>query len=225
MIGSVTFPPSPRPTSALHRELSGIITNDPGGYINGARPLAGVTVEEFIAELHKPSAGVVGQVRSVGDACIAELREKIPLSDGREIPDLADLQDDEAKENSVAMSAEEVAEEPMSEAEETNPALVVVDEAHASEEAPKRRRGRPKKTETAEAPAEKPSAPRRQRKPRAKPAPVEAPVAQAATAPEPKSNGAPVDKNLEALRKLWPLLHPQAKRAVVLYASELMIEI
>ena len=74
---------SPRAKSALDRELSGIIANDPGGYINGARPLAGMSNEAFIAELQRPNGGAVGKVRGVDDGIIGELRAAlIPAEDG-----------------------------------------------------------------------------------------------------------------------------------------------
>lgn len=62
----------------LNKELSGIISNDPGNYINGQRPLAGVTIADFISDLHSPTGGAVARVKSVGPGLLAELRAAIP---------------------------------------------------------------------------------------------------------------------------------------------------
>lgn len=72
---------SSRSTGALEKELAGIIENDPGGYINGHRPLAGLTVADVLAELQRPNGGAVGQVRGVGDRVIAELRTALGNND------------------------------------------------------------------------------------------------------------------------------------------------
>ncbi|MEI6181066.1 MAG: hypothetical protein WCP31_09950 [Chloroflexales bacterium] len=250
---------STRILGPIERELAGILANDPGGYINGQRPLAGVTIEQFIAELHSRNAGVIGEVKRVGNTVIAELRVAIP----------ADTEVGQAE--VVAVPAPEVVAVPA-------PVALQPDEAVAQTEEPAapRRRGRPKGStkaarqaaalaQTVSAPsveppvstavtaAEPPSAEvapeparRRGRPPRVK-SPDEANATQPArrgrlarTTPA-RANGAtptvppqpaapapsarPSDSALEQLIRLWPSLHPHARRAVVLYASDLLIEV
>ena len=264
---------SGRAASAFERELEGIIANDPGAYINGQRPLAGLTVDDFVGELHRRNAGAVGRVKSVGDSILKELRAAIP-------PDTA-----------VAAPARPPAEAPAGEAAAADPAPAkrragrprgassrarngatdVPAPAEAPAEAPTaeapaaeapaapRRRGRPKGStaaarngaapssatagdaeptavaETAAPPAAEATAseepPRRRRgRPRrdaaqqlagaerARPA---APARPAPAAPEAQSAG---DVAFDQLARLWPALHPHGRRAVVLYASELLAE-
>ena len=256
---------SSRILGPIERELAGILANDPGGYINGQRPLAGVTIEHFVAELHSRNAGVIGEVKRVGDTIITELRTAIPAD--------TEVSQDEP----VAVPAPEVVAVPA-------PVVLQPDSAIAQTEEPEapRRRGRPKGStkaarqaaalaQTVSAPSveppvntavsaeEPPSSPvapeparRRGRPPRIK-SPEEAGATQPArrgrparTTPPARAsvstpNGAaptvppqpiapapsarPSDSALEQLIRLWPSLHPQARRAVVLYASDLLIEV
>ncbi len=71
---------STRAMSAIQRELGAIIADDPGGYINGQRPLAGLTIAAFSAELYRPNGGAVGRVKSVGEVVLSELRAAIPAT-------------------------------------------------------------------------------------------------------------------------------------------------
>lgn len=206
---------SSRATSAIQQELGGIIDNDPGGYINGARPLAGLTVEDFIAELHKPNAGLVGKVRGVGTGILAELRSKIPPI-ANSHPDLSALAEYDPDESLGAfvpppLSVEEV---PVVEAvSEVEPPLEMI---------PPKRRGRPKRTDV---PLNSP--PLRKRKA------LKEVVVSAEDEPVPILVATPVETNtgteryepdFEHFLKLWASLHPQGRRAVVGYMSELLIE-
>lgn len=69
---------SERATRAIQHELRAIIDNDPGGYINGRRPLAGLSSADFVAELYSTNGGAVGRVKNVGDLSLRELRAVIP---------------------------------------------------------------------------------------------------------------------------------------------------
>lgn len=251
---------SGRTATALERELQGIIANDPGGYIHGQRPLAGYTVAEFVAALHSRNGGAVGQVKSVGDAVLKELRAAIP-------PDAASVPEPEpepvapvpAAEVVAAPDAEPVVEAPAQkrrgrpkgstsarkngaasagkngtapapetqapaapEAEAPAPVAEAVAEAPAAPvaeavadaPAPKRR-GRPKGSTS----ARKSVAP-----PTGKPAASSAPAPTAPVGAAPAAPPAGGDSALGQLVRLWPGLHPQARRAVVLYASELLAE-
>lgn len=77
---------SNRATGAIQRELGAIIANDPGEYINGQRPLAGLSVDGFIEELHSPNGGAVGRVQRVGASALNELRAAIPAATGVKRP-------------------------------------------------------------------------------------------------------------------------------------------
>lgn len=220
-----------RATNGIQRELGAIIDNDPGAYINGQRPLAGLTVADFIAELHRPNGGAVGRVKSVGLTALNELREKIPAGSARALPQ-------------AVAEPEYTAPEP----EYTAP---VLDEAEAPPAAPApqpaRRRGRPKgSTRAARAegmrqaspagqqppPAEEPR--RRRGRPRREAAPPPAATTAATTGGDTPSDSAaapyelaPIacdDTMLSQIVRLWPSLHPHARRAVVTYASELWAE-
>lgn len=246
---------SSRAMSALDRELMGIISNDPGGYINGRRPLAGLTVDDVIAELQQPNAGAVGKVRSVGDSIIAELRAAINLergalpaaSNGAEEPEAAEAKPARRRQRRAAQTSE-AAPEPV--AAEAAPAAAEVAPAPAEPEAKPARRGRPRRaaasaTPTSEAAAEPAPTPEAapaeaapaQSEPEAKPArrgrprrvrpvqtsePAAAPAAAPEAAPAPAADSA--DPALERLMRLWPSLHAQGRRAVVLYASTLLFE-
>lgn len=194
---------SGRASGALERELQGIITNDPGNYIDGQRPLAGVTLEALISELHSPGAGAVGRVQGVGSAVITELRAAMPTEQA-----------------APASPTLEVSEAFAEEDEEDAPA----DEAPAAAEAGEapRRRGRPKGSKN------KPRSPVAEAAPvvDAPPAPVAAPVAEAAPTPVVAPVAAAVpDAALAQLMRLWPELHPHARRALVLYAGTLLAEV
>ncbi|NTV64837.1 MAG: hypothetical protein HGA65_15105, partial [Oscillochloris sp.] len=118
---------SSRATGAIQRELGAIIADGPGTSINGQRPLTGLTVADFISELHRLNGGAVGRVKSVGDAVLKELRATIPA---------------DTKAASAAPASEEAAE-----------AELMIEAPWAELEAPQeeappapRRRGRPKGT-------------------------------------------------------------------------------
>jgi hypothetical protein len=131
---------SSRATGAIQRELGAIIDNDPGTYINGQRPLAGLTVADFIAELHHANGGAVGRVKSIGQAALNELRAKIPANAGtpQEEPEpdytLPELDTSQA----VAPNTEG------SEAVPLVAAPIDATETSQAEAQPARRRGRPK---------------------------------------------------------------------------------
>jgi hypothetical protein len=186
---------SGRASGALERELQGIITNDPGNYIDGQRPLAGLTLEALISELHSPAAGAVGRVQGVGSAVITELRAAMPTEQAAQ----------------AAPTLEASAEDAAAPADEAQAA------APEASEAP-RRRGRPKGSKN------KPRSPVVEAAPvaEAAPAPVVAPVAEAE--PAPVAAPAP-DAALAQLMRLWPELHPHARRALVLYAGTLLAEV
>lgn len=232
------FTLSNRATGAIQRELGAIIADDPGANRNGQRPLAGLTVADFVAELHSLNGGAIGRVKSVGDAVLRELRAAIP----------ADIK------------LAPVTPEP-----KTPPPAVSVPQAMIAPAAPEappapKRRGRPKGSTraarlAAEAPQRAPAAappgaaePKRRpgRPPRAKaPAPnllaLRTPAAGSnpgaasplRAAPPPVATPAPTvaappvseaDPALHQLVGLWPSLHPHARRAILLYTSTLLAE-
>lgn len=206
-----------RTMGALNRELAGIIENDPGGYIDGRRPLAGLTVAEFVAELGRPGAGVVGSVRSVGETAIRDLRAAVspggpdaPPPGWQEYTGGADEAAPPESHNGAAKPRRPRARKPAPDAAPETGSLAATEQVAAelsngvSPEAPAvpKRRGRP---------------PRQALAPLAALAPV--PAQPVAVAP-----AAPTDPTLEQLARLWPSLHPQARRAVVLYTSTLLAE-
>lgn len=248
---------SSRTAGALERELSGIIANDPGSYINGQRPLAGVTIDDFVSELHGRNAGVVGQVKSVGDAVIAELRAAIPAGTGTAPQSEPEPQAAAPAEEPAAAEEAPRPRRPGRPKGSTNkkpakaapaveaaaPALPADDEWALPDldepEAPQPAAPAPEAAaELAPPPAGEP-APRKRGRPRRSDAPATqpaaksangarrktAPAAPAAKAPEPQApRPARPDVALDQLVRLWPALHPHARRAIVLYASSLMAE-
>ena len=256
----------------IERELAGILANDPGGYINGQRPLAGVTIEHFIAELHSRNAGVIGEVKRVGNTVIAELRAAIPADTevsqaevvAVPVPEVVAVPVPEVVVAPVALQPDDAvaqieapeaprrrgrpkgstkaarqaaalaqtvsapsAEPPVSTAVsvEAPPSAVVAPE-------PARRRGRPPRIKSPEEAAAAPTQPARRGRP-ARTTPVRAsgstPNRATPTVPPqpaaPTPSARPSDAALEQLIRLWPSLHPHARRAVVLYASDLLIEV
>jgi hypothetical protein len=207
---------SSRATSAIQQELGGIIDNDPGGYINGARPLAGLTVDDFIAELHKPNAGLVSKVRGVGTGILADLRAKVPpTANGH--PDLSALAEYDPDEGlgelvSLPSSVEEV------------PVVEAVSEVELPfEMIPPKRRGRPKRTD---APLnEHPRLKQKDLKEAVAPAKFEPAPELVATPVAPSTGTERYEPDFEHFLKLWASLHPQGRRAVVGYMSELIIEV
>lgn len=256
---------STRAAGALERELQGILTNDPGSYINGQRPLAGVTVDEFVSALHSRNAGVVGKVKNVGDAVIAELRAAIPADAAVAapaaaeapdfvLPELPALEEDEAPvaTDVAPASFSEAAPAPEAEAaprkrgrpkgsknrprvvdataapQQAEPAAVAAPDATlgasdpAAPEAPKPRRGRPRRVDTPAPASNGVSSPNGTKAAaRRAAAPVAAP---AASAPAQPPSIARADQALDQLVRIWPSLHPHARRAIVLYASTLLAE-
>ena len=254
---------SSRTLGALERELTGIIANDPGSYMNGQRPLAGVTIADFVAGLHTRNAGAVGQVKGVGDAILTELRAVIPA----EIEVAAEAVVSQAP-AALAQSAETAP--PLAASDEAPPARrrgrpkgstnaarngtkapqsesltvasVIAEVAAADVPAP-RRRGRPRRVALPEsaAPAQAngdaPKPPARRGRPRRADTLVQipatngsAPVAslKPVAAPPPPAlalNAGYSDPALDQLIRLWSSLHPHARRAVVLYASDLLLEV
>jgi len=269
------MPLSSRATGAIQRELGAIIDNDPGSYINGQRPLAGLTVAAFIAELHRSDGGAVGRVKSVGYAALNELRAKIPEGAGVQraqalpepeytVPELDAPQDaapapaaeaappdaaqpqparrrgrpkgsTKAARNGAQVAAAPAVPQPTAIAEpkrgrgrprldsgvpaSAHPLAAPATNGVAAE--PKRGRGRPRRDSGTPTAASIPTAPRSRAgaamassAPEARePAPAERQSAPAARAGE--------DLLLNQITRLWPTLHPQARRALVIYASEL----
>jgi hypothetical protein len=284
---------SNRATGALDRELAGIIADDPGGYINGRRPLAGLTIDDLIAELNLPNAGAVGQVRGVGDRIIADLRAAIapdgelgaatatavlpPAQETAEaalgngvVPDEGALAAQAAAEAPQAAAMPDAPQparrgrprrkapaEPEIIAAQAQPAATAAPPTLLTPEADARNGQPPAADQQASgpqgtdlvttAPAETVQRPRRGRPRKVDmPAPAVAPPAAAPisralaprlaeAAPQPLqvvAQPAPTlplatadDPTLEQITRLWPTLHPQARRAVVLYVSMLLVEI
>jgi hypothetical protein len=201
------FPLLSRATSAIQRELGAIIDNDPGTYINGQRPLAGLSIADFIAELHSPNGGAVGRVKSVGQAALNELRVRIPAATSERGPQ-------------APPEPEYTPPEP----EYTPPALTAAPPpAEGAGAQPRRRRGRPKgstkaaRRSAAIAPAASGDVPAAV----IAPEPADAPPAEDYTAPAAQRGD---DLMLSQIIRLWPSLHPHARRAVVMYASTLWVE-
>jgi hypothetical protein len=289
-LGGLSLPG--RTMGALNRELAGIIDNDPGGYIDGQRPLAGLTVAEFVAELGRPGAGAVGSVRSVGETAIRDLRAAVASPEGEAADGAPDATPeawqeytggaDEAQappvevRNGAAKPRRPRARKAAPDAEPASAtsangvvgpgqiALAAELSNGASHDAPAadalavltapKRRGRPpRQAAEAVAPAvvaEEAPAPKRRGRPPRQAAAEAAPAAVAEEAPAPKRRGRPprqtfapiaalapvpaqpaavapaavADPTLEQLARLWPSLHPQARRAVMLYTSTLLAE-
>jgi hypothetical protein len=256
---------SSRAFGALQRELSGIIANDPGGYINGHRPLAGLTIAEIAAEVQRPNGGALGRVKSIGDGVLAELRGSLSADDAADTPpeeaaasesppateapaqaedrrprrprraatpaapaasaEAGDAPQSQGELDSPPVAAE-AAEVGAAEPEGPAPADAAAQEAPpvtveaAEPESPARRpRGRPKgSTNTTR---------RQPAAARAAPAPAPeapAPTPSAPAQPAPRLEASADDQLLSQLATLWPSLHPQARRAIVFYASGLLLE-
>jgi hypothetical protein len=225
------MPLSSRATGAIQRELGAIIADDPGGYIDGQRPLAGLTVAAFVSELHRPNGGAVGRVKRVSEAVLNELRAAIRATTGGYRPQAAP-----AAAQAAPAAAQALAGPP------AEPAHVApISAGQPAPEAPKPRRGRPRKLAAPPAPdAPKP----RRGRPRKLAAPPTAAALAAASstaatitaqaarepAPPPAVNyvapeaGDRNDPVLSQILRLWPSLHPHARRAVVIYASTLWVE-
>lgn len=200
---------------ALERELLGILANDPGGYINGQRPLAGLTIADFVADLRRPGGGAVARVRNLGAEALAELRAA--LDDDAPPPRMAPplLASDSAP---IPPPAERTRYNPSSNGR-------LVESAGSSDALP------PDAGERAEhealsagagAPADE-DVPAALEPQLGEP---EQPQASAALPPPavPTGLAAVDDAALRQLLQLWPALHPQARRAVVLYTSTLLVE-
>lgn len=191
---------SSRALGALDRELLHVMTHDTSDGTNGHTPLAGLTIEQFVAELHSPNAGAVGRVARVGQGIIAELRALIPadgLSAAAQPPEEVTPHDAPAHDTSAEAVADSTSAEPV-----------------------QRRRGRPKGSKN---------------KPRVftSPGATLAPAPRSSPRLTPPSDlhelallaaEAQADTALGQLLKLWPKLHPHARRAMVLYASTLLAE-
>jgi hypothetical protein len=210
---------SSQATSAIQRELGAIIDNDPGTYINGQRPLAGLTVAEFIAELHRPNGGAVGRVKKVGYAALNELRARIPEGTGLDYAQ----PEPEPEYTAPELDAPEVPALEAATPSRVAPATEAPQAEGTSEVQPARRGpGRPKgstKTKqndiaafqaTDTAIAVQPSAPE------LPPAPAEVRITPVAHDGD--------DPMLKQIARLWPALHPHARRAVVMYVSALWAE-
>lgn len=198
---------SGRASGALERELGGIIADDPGDYIDGQRPLAGLTIDDFISELHSPGAGAVGRVQRVGSGVITELRAAIAAVTV-DAPPAAPAAPRQRRRRAPVPATLIDVDLPLAEAPEEVVAPAPPPEAP-------RRRGRPKGSPN---------------KPRVAPSQEQAPPVMAAalpiSKPAPRSEPAPAatDAALAQLLRLWPTLHPHARRAMVLYASTLIAE-
>ncbi|NTU79185.1 MAG: hypothetical protein HGA45_07250 [Chloroflexales bacterium] len=261
------FSLSNRASGAIQRELGAIIADDPG--TNG-RPLAGLTVADFVSELHSPNGGAVGRVKSVGEAALKELRAAIP-ADTRiaapveaaapaELADEAPWADYELPveepaphrrgrpkgSGKAAQKSPQAAPAPAQELIEA-PAMAVPEAAEPEAAEPEavapKRRGRPRRTVAPEpvatqpVAAEEPAPKRRPGRPRRDAASVASLAATNSTQPattkaaqavpviaENKAAPKDADPALDQLIRLWPALHPHARRAVVLYAGDLLIE-
>ncbi|MBX0329601.1 hypothetical protein K2Z83_18180 [Oscillochloris sp. ZM17-4] len=241
------MPLSHRATSAIQRELGAIIANDPGGYINGQRPLAGLTVSEFVDELNRPNGGAVGRVKRVSESILNELRAAISAAAAtyrrQAAPAAPVVEESPAQRDApaaqparrrgrpkgstkAAMAARSnavAAEVPPAPAA-AQPSPQQADEPRIAEQpepaAPKRGRGRPRRV-VAPTPADAPAH-----------GGASAPIAPASPAPPlPTAEGhaAPAERAyddplLGQISRLWPSLHPHARRALVMYASTLWAE-
>jgi len=244
---------SNRATGAIQRELGAIIDNV-GTAISEQRPLAGLTVAEFVAELHRPDGGAVGRVKSVGYTALNELRTKIPEGTVVESGQALNEPEYTVPDVDVAEAAEPapVAGPPQADAEPQpvrrrgrpkgstkaarngaaahhagpTPAVVAtlnLPEALVAE--PKRRRGRPRREQAAPAVAPSVATVARANGGAISVAPVapELPSTPAASPVAPAAHDGN-DPMLHQIIRLWPTLHPHARRAVVMYASELWVE-
>lgn len=280
---------SNRAHAPLQRELGAIIADDPGSYINGQRPLAGLTVATFITEIHRPNGGAVGKVKRMSDSVLQELRSAIPAVrvPERVVTEVMSLADshvhaetpdqritptppvtDSAGTNGTlpAENTNGVVPQPTDDLVAPAPAVEAAPlEAPIAESQPVRRpRGRPKRVVTPdqnEAKASPPTPPsvalldarsgtEKPKRPRGRPrrvvvpdpveevaVPVNDNVATVNSSHQPDEQPLPFSDNiplpiaheyddpmLNQIRRLWPALHPHARRAVVMYVSELWSE-
>lgn len=204
----LSLPLSSKATSAIQRELRAII-DDEGGPGGKARSLAGLTIAEFVAELHSPNGGAVGRVKQMNDLALRELRMVIrparvgSPSRGAEQP-VAPVAP--VAEPAVEPTVEPVVEQLAEPEPSPEPLAPVAEEQSAALVPPAARvRGRPRRRSRGE----------------------QAPSGQGSgtTASVEPAPGADSDLTLEQLYGVWPSLHPHARRAVVLYASTLLAEL
>lgn len=246
------FSLSNRATGAIQRELGAIIADDPGA--NG-RQLAGMTVADFVSELHSPNGGAVGRVKSVGEAVLNELRTAIPADSQAaapakpadevpwaeyELPLEESAPRRRGRPKGSGKAAEKLPQEasaPAQELTEVSAVAAAAAEPQAAEPqaAEPKRRGRPRRTVASEpiaaepvaaeaaAPKRRPGRPRRDVAPINGTQPATTKAAQAVVA-ENKAAPSAADLVFDQLIQLWPSLHPHARRAVVLYASDLLVE-
>jgi hypothetical protein len=247
------FELSRRTSGAIQRELGAIIAGETGTNRRGRHPLAGLTIADFIAELHSPYGGAVGRVKGISETALKELKTAIPAHTKSPAPAITY---DSAI---VALPQATVA-----------PPQAAISLPQPVDATPPRPRGRPKGSSKAQpkstsAPAGVTGSPRtpeavptstteiadtartqrRRERSRRTAAPKVAQDAigtptrngttQAATGttptPAPKAQESqpamqttPADTALEQLKRLWPSLHPHARRALVLYTSTLVAE-
>lgn len=216
---------SGRAADPLQRELGAIIDDDPGGYINGQRPLAGMSVADFIAELDRPGGGVVGRVKRINEAVLQELRTAIARAPRRPpTPAPPTHQLPQAVTPADAVPAAAPRRGPGRPKGSTKAALAAAAaaaaEANPAPAPPKRGPGRPRRTVAP--PAEAPPA-------EAPPTSEHLPEPISPTPPPAATNSAPStpqrdDPMLRQLLSLWPRLHPHARRALLTYASGLWTE-
>jgi hypothetical protein len=209
------LPLSEYAAEALERELAGILANDPGGYINGQRPLAGVTIDDFIADLERSNGGAVARVRNLGAEALAELRAVVlgtpeppapaaalaaaPLRSVQPPPPHPVVSiplptaDDGGLAGEVSSTPDKPGFDDPAFDDSTVDGSVSLDTALAP-------------AIPAARSAEVPDAPL-----------LAGAATQSATPPA-------EDAALQQLLRLWPSLHPQARRAIVLYTSNLLLE-
>lgn len=193
---------SKRALGPLQAELRRITNPEADTRPDEVHPLLGMTPPRFVNELYQEHGGAIGLVRRVGDALIDELRAAIP-QDGVDLPEVASTRGGRRRRGEAA--------------------------AEVAPAAPRRRPRREVAAETAQeqlplppalAPDATESLPRLDLPPLLSTISAHTDVAVPAQAPVPVND----DMAWLQLGRLWPTLHPQARRAVILFAAALSVE-
>jgi hypothetical protein len=210
----------PRVINPLRRDLE-VVLGDREGTPGKNGGLAGIDRTQFVVELYRDEGGAIRRLPAVGALVIEALREVIPpqpapATTNRAVPPVPD----------EGWREFEIDEHPALPA--GNPALPAVAAPADTLAVPApdlpaspRRRGRPRKQANAT------PGPVQQRRPSAGvAAPTAPPAASAPVAPVTAFLEAPIatEPDESELRQLWRELHPQGRRAVLGYISELLIQ-
>ncbi|MEI8308943.1 MAG: hypothetical protein WCF99_17910 [Chloroflexales bacterium] len=230
-----TFTLPPRVINPLRRALE-VVLGEREGVPDKGDGLAGIDCAQFVVELYRPEGGVIRTLPAVGALVIEALREVIPppppprmvvaakpiapppANEGWrefEIEDLLALSIDDP--DPIQAQPVVAPDQPPS----LPPPAEIQESASDDSVAPlPRRRGRPRKQVNA---ALGPTLPRIRPVLSAAPVLVTPPPTVAAQEPTPPEVAFTSDLDESQLRQIWRVLHPQGRRAVIGYISELLI--